>query len=77
MDKGAISGFSGVGLVLLLIGANSNSNAATFIGGILLAIGVIGGLITTAQKKYWGWFAGILLTGFVAAILFGLLGPAE
>lgn len=42
---------------------------------ITSAISYIGALVKIARMRRMGWFVGVLLTGVIGALIYGLVGP--
>lgn len=67
-----------LGLIILLSFGSAGSWLAILlevIGGVAALLAYIGALIKVARMRRLGWFVGILLTGVLGALIYGLVGP--
>lgn len=85
MSKKTIRNAAAIGLATLILGIILLlASGANFLSILLLivcfvsgAIAYFGALIKVAQLRKINWFVGVLLTGVLGALLFGLFGPEQ
>ena len=85
MSKKVIRNAAAIGLGTLILGVilllATGANFLTIIFMLVCfvsgAISYFGALVKAAQLRKVNWFVGVLLTGVIGALIFGLFGPEK